>query len=78
MLPGRCRRRSRGATADPSGCASLQMRHVEAEVLDLVEPADVHLVEVLVRFQPRNRLIVSPLVEVGQQSACRGAPPPSR
>jgi hypothetical protein len=28
-----------------------QVLHVEAEVLDLVEPADVHRVEMPVRFQ---------------------------
>ena len=40
-------------------CAG-QVRHVEAEVLDLVEPADVHLVGVLVRLEPRGRPLVCP------------------
>ena len=43
-----------------------RMRHGEAEVLDLVELANVHLVEMLVCLQvePRDRLVVRPQVEV--------------
>ena len=40
-------------------CAG-QVRHVEAEVLDLAESADAHLVQMPVRLEPRDRLVVCP------------------
>ena len=46
---------------------SWQVRHVEAEVLHLVEPADVHLVAISVRLEPRksrrDRLVIRPQVK---------------
>ncbi len=44
----------------------------------LFEPADVHLVQMPVRLEPRDRLVVRLQVEVtksDQQPSCRGAPP---
>ena len=65
MSRGRRRRRSHGTTADPSGCVRRQVRPVEAAVLNLVEPADAHLVQVFVRLEPRDRLVDCPKVKVG-------------
>jgi hypothetical protein len=50
------------------------VRHIETEVLDLIEPTDVHLVEILVRLEPRNRLIVRPKVEVGPATSSQRRP----
>ena len=75
---GVARRRGRSIAVgeDPSGCASRAgASRVEAEVVDLVEPADVHLVEVPVRLEPRDRLIVGPQVEVRPAALRAGCPP---
>ncbi len=42
-----------------------QVRHVDAEILDLVEPANVHLVQMPARLEPRDCLVVRPQVEIG-------------
>ena len=76
-LPGHCHRRSRAATAGLSDW----MCHVDTEVLGLVEPADVHLVQMPARPESRDRLIFRPQVKLTpalvQQPSSRGAPPPS-
>ena len=36
----------------------LQVRDVESEVLELVEPTNVHLIQMTFRLEPRDRLIV--------------------
>ena len=41
-----------------------QVHHVEVEVLNLVEPTDVHLLQMQVRLQPRDRLLVCPQVKI--------------
>jgi hypothetical protein len=46
--------------------------HVEAVVLDFVEPADVHLVQMPVRLEPRDRLVVCPQVKVGPAALLAG------
>ena len=51
-----------------------QMRHVESEVLDLVEPANVHLIEMPVRLELCDRLVVRPQVEVSPAALRSGRP----
>ena len=66
-IASRCRRAVAvgEAASDCASPADASCRRNAAKVLDLVEPADVHLVEMPIRFQPRDRLIVCPQVEVG-------------
>ena len=59
------------------GLCARQVRHVEAEV-DLVEPADVHLVQMPVRLQPRDRLVVRAQVEVGPAAFWPRRPAPQQ
>jgi hypothetical protein len=52
-----------------------QVRHVEALVLDLVEPTNIPLVQMSVHLQPRDRLVVHPQVEIRTAIVWpRGAP----
>ena len=62
----------RGNSGSVVACAG-HVRRVEAEVLDLVAPADGQLIPMLVRLEPRDRLVVCPQVEI--RPAPRRPPP---
>ena len=57
--------RSRAVIAVRRVVQAWQVRHVDAVVLDLVQAADTHLVQMPVRLEPRDRLVVRSRVEVG-------------
>ena len=52
------------AGASPSsnraGCENQQVCHLETKILNLIEPANIHLVGMSVCLEPRNCLVICP------------------